>query len=95
MITAEKAKVLTEHSMVIKAEVEDIKEMLSEKIRENSITGLYQLSITMHSFGDYHISEKNLEVRKQVVNSLEDNGYKVITEGLDHTSNPYLLISWE
>lgn len=95
MITAEEAKVLTEHAVVIKAEVEDVKEMLSEKIFENSLAGLYQLSITIHSFGDYHISEKNFEVRKQVINSLEDNGYKVITEGLDHTNNPYLLISWE
>lgn len=95
MITAEKAKVLTKQAMVIKAEVEDVKEYLSGEIHKNSLAGLSKLSITMRSFGDYNISEKNYEVRKQVINSLEDNGYKVVTEGLDHTNNPYLSISWE
>lgn len=94
MITAEQAKLYSERSVEIKTEVQEILSNISNKISENALEGLFQLNYSTRSFANYHISEKDKQVRTQVLRKLCHAGYVVNISGLDSANHAYLVISW-
>lgn len=94
MITAENAKLLTESYNQIEKEANDMLDKIEYEIKSACLKGEHSVTISSHGFAHYHISEKEIQVRKKVLNTLEDSGFTLDTTGFDCTNRAYFEVIW-
>lgn len=94
MITAENAKLLTESYNQIEKEANDMLDKIEYEIKSACLKGEHSVTISAHGFAHYHISEKEIQVRKKVLNTLEDSGFTLDTTGFDCTNRAYFEVIW-
>lgn len=95
MITAENAKLLTESYNQIEKETNDMLNKIEHEIKSACLKGEHSVTISAHGFADYHISEKWIQIRKKVLNTLEDSGFILDTTGFDCANRAYFEVIWE
>ena len=94
MITAESAKLLTESYKQIEKEANDMLSKIEHDIKSACLKGEHSVTISEHGFADYHISEKWNQIRKKVLNTLEDSGFTLDTTGFDCANRAYFEVIW-
>lgn len=94
MITAENAKLLTESYNQIEKEANDMLDKMEHEIKSACLKGEHSVTISAHGFAHYHISEKWIQIRKKVLNTLEDTGFTLDTTGFDCANRAYFEVIW-
>lgn len=94
MITAENAKLLTESHNQIETEANDMLNKIEHEIKSACLKGEHSVTISAHGFAHYHISEKEIQVRKKVLVTLEDSGFTLDTTGFDCANRAYFEVIW-
>ena len=94
MITAENAKLLTEASNQIEKEANDMLNKIECEIKLACLKGEHSVTVSAHGFANYHISEKWIQIRKKVLNTIVDSGFSLDTTGFDCANRAYFKIIW-
>ena len=94
MITAENAKLLTESYQQIEKEVTDMLKTIEDEIKSSCLEGEHSVTVSAHGFANYHISEKWIQIRKKVLNTIVDSGFSLDTTGFDCANRAYFKIIW-
>lgn len=95
MITAESAKLLTESYKQIEKEANDMLKTIEDEIKSACLKGEQSVSISVYRFAHYHIREKEIQIRKKVLDTLENLGFTLDTTGFDCANRAYFKIIWE
>lgn len=94
MITAESAKLLTESYKQIEKEANDMLKTIECEIKLACLKGEHSVTVSAHGFADYHISEKWIQIRKKVLNTIVDSGFSLDTTGFDCANRAYFEVIW-